>query len=341
MIDQHSSLSLPFENPGREVIFHRWKKDMLRYEKLYKHYPVVPIIESRDLIGDKGIKLETKKTPKYVIEGGLNTGGKITQRKYQRTSERELLSKTLEIPLSTVKIPLGSISGSCIGGWSSINYTLEDEHIILYIPTGEPITLLSYDYKGFVKEHNLEVSEYFSEYFGSMPRRVICPTDIKDSKGRNKKIEVYDVFGLLISAKQINEKYDIWVCNIQWSMAYLMVKIFNSLDPKIVFTAEEQYLLCRQIVTDGEYPSIDVYGKYNITHSRLNTMKRDKEMIYGIKALQLQPEKMYPKQPACINNKKFDPETSEYFMTDARKLDGFIEWTTNPYPEYTNKSIRS
>jgi hypothetical protein len=69
-------------------------------------------------------------------------------------------------------------------------------------------------------------------------------------------------------------------------------------------------------------------------------MKRDKEKIYNIRAAQLQPGNMYPKPPECPNNKEFDPSTSEYFMTDARKMDGFIEWTLNPYPEFTNKSLR-
>lgn len=40
MIDQHLALSNPFTNPGREVIFDRWKKDCDRYDMLYKYYPI-------------------------------------------------------------------------------------------------------------------------------------------------------------------------------------------------------------------------------------------------------------------------------------------------------------
>lgn len=339
MIDQHSSLSLPFENPGMEVIFHRWKKDMTRYSKLYKHYPVVPVAESRNLISDTGITLETKSTKKYETEGGLQTQSPPKGR-YQRTVERERLAKTMEIPMQTVKVPLADISGSCISGWGAIDYKLEEDYVTLSIPTGEPVTVASHNYTDFLKEHKLEVSDYYSEYFGSMPRRVLCSSGLKDSRGRNKKIEVYDIYGVLVSAKQISEKHDVWVCNPQWVMVYLLVKIFSSENPKIIFTAEEQYLRCRQIVLEGEYPSIEVYGEQNFTHSRLNSMKRDKERIYTIRAAQLQPGNMYPKPPECLNNKEFDPETSEYFMTDARKMDGFIEWTVNPYPEFTNKSLR-
>lgn len=43
MIDVHSSLSFPFDGAGGvygEIIFDRWKKDITRYNKLYKHYPI-------------------------------------------------------------------------------------------------------------------------------------------------------------------------------------------------------------------------------------------------------------------------------------------------------------
>jgi ribosomal protein S18 acetylase RimI-like enzyme len=41
-LDMHLSFSLPYENPPQENIFHRWKKDKIRYELLEKFYPLVP-----------------------------------------------------------------------------------------------------------------------------------------------------------------------------------------------------------------------------------------------------------------------------------------------------------
>lgn len=40
MIDQHRALSLPFENPPLETVFGRWKKDIVRYDLLYKSFPI-------------------------------------------------------------------------------------------------------------------------------------------------------------------------------------------------------------------------------------------------------------------------------------------------------------
>jgi hypothetical protein len=332
MIDQHSSLSMPFENPGREVIFHRWKKDLVRYDKLYKHYPIVSV---EDVIEtphhNNGITISKKPRGKY----GTVIGG------YTRSLERERKAKELELPMQLVDVPLDSIRGGCICGWGAVGYVLSDAEITLQIPTGESISIASNNYKEFIKVNSFEIAEYYSEYFGKLPRRVVCPSDIRDRKKRRKNIEIFDVFGLLISAKQISKKYDVWVCNIQWSMLYLLVSIFSSDNPRIVFTAEEQYLKCRELVDNGDVPSIEVYGTANFTHSYLNMMKRNKERIYLIKAPQLQPVNMYPKPPGCLNDKKFDPETSEYFMTDGREIDTFIEWTLNPYPEYTLQSKKN
>lgn len=41
MVDQHRALSMPYENAPREVILHRWEKDMKRFDLLYKHYPII------------------------------------------------------------------------------------------------------------------------------------------------------------------------------------------------------------------------------------------------------------------------------------------------------------
>ncbi len=39
-VDVHSSLSFPYDNSPREVIFERWSKDIKRFNKLAEHYPV-------------------------------------------------------------------------------------------------------------------------------------------------------------------------------------------------------------------------------------------------------------------------------------------------------------
>lgn len=38
-VDMHSALALPYDNAPREVIFHRWRKDLCRFNKLAAAYP--------------------------------------------------------------------------------------------------------------------------------------------------------------------------------------------------------------------------------------------------------------------------------------------------------------
>lgn len=320
MIDQHSSLSLPFQDAGREVIFNRWRKDMTRYDKLYKYYPVVPILELTPFA------LGVLHTP--PPKGG--------GRNYIRTPDREKLAKYLELPLRTVRVRLADIGGSCISGWGGVDYKIDTdgEYVDLLIPEGEPITLASDDYKSFVSRHGLTSPEYYSEYFGKIPRSLVCSSKQLDTKGLSVRTEIYDTFGMKVAAKKISEKHDVYVCNLQWSMLYLLIKVFSSHSPSIVFTAEEQYLRCRQLVEDGMVPSIEVYGQHNFTHAYLNRLKKDKEKIYSIKADNLQPSNAYPRPPGCTTDKEFDPEQSEYFKTDNRRLPNFVEWTLDPYPSF-------
>lgn len=321
MIDQHNALSIPFENPGREVIFHRWKKDMLRYDKLYKYYPVVATIE--DPI-DPGITLSMSSKTKY------RTGG------YTRTVEREAMSKELELELIEIEIKFSDIKGGCVCGWGGIGYTINEknESIIMKIPNNEYISVASHDYKEFVKTNSLTINEYYSEYFGQIPRYVTCNTQIKDFDNNTKMLQVFDTYGLLLSAEKVSDKYDVYICNTQWCMAYLMNRIFKPDNRKSLFTAEERYLYCRELVKDGKTPVIDVYGTDNFTSSYINMVKRNKEMIYNIKAVRMQPTNFYPSLPECYRKNTFDIESSQYFMIDGRKLDSFIEFNINPYPEY-------
>jgi hypothetical protein len=66
--DMHLAFCFPFNDPPREDVFHRWRKDLARFALLAKHYP----------IGDKGSafalpgKYETKTAPYTVSLAGTD-----------------------------------------------------------------------------------------------------------------------------------------------------------------------------------------------------------------------------------------------------------------------------
>lgn len=311
MMDQHRSLSLPFENPGQEVIFHRWKKDMTRYDKLYSYYPLVP---------------EKQLSPKT---------------NYVRTIRREQLARKLELTTRSVKIELDKLKNVCISGWGSLDYKIDNKYIILQIPIGEHVSISSYDWESFINDNNIKVINYYSEYIGKYPRRIICDYNLVNSDGDKVYLEIFDTFGMLLSSKLIDKVNNTYVCNLQWTMLYLLTRIFNTNYDKIRFTAEEFYIRCRYIVYKKEPPTIEVYGKYNITEASLYRKILNKEQIYGIQSSNLQPHRLYLKFPECKINKDFKYlDNNPFFIIDNRKVNKFKKNIIDPYPNYTNTSIK-
>lgn len=297
MADQHSALVQPFENPGREVIFHRWKKDMDRYDKLYAHYPIVDEIE-------------------YI-------------------KERQFTDETGASLLNMVDIilPLKLFANSCIEGWGAIDYTIKGNSINLSIPRNENIMVSSHNFEQFIRDGDLKVVSYRAEYFGKLPRRVIC------TGFGGHTIEILDTYGQLRSATKIAD--DVWMCNIQAAMLYLLVRIFSSRDKRVLHHAKTQYNRCRDLVMAGSVPSIDMYGTDVFTLSLLNRRMLTKEQIYSIKAPKRQPKHAYPTLPSCEISNTFDLESSPYFITDGREISLFTRHEIDPYPDFNSKKVKA
>lgn len=318
MIDQHSSLSRPFDNPGKEVIFSRWEKDMKRYDLLYKYYPVVL---------DSGIT--------YNITAVRNR--QISLRNViKRSPGRDIMSLKLEIPLSTIRIKLKDIKDLCIVGWCSIDYIIEGEYIIFNIPSEEPLSFASQNYENHL--NILTDYKFYNGYGDKLPRHILGNSSISDIK---KKIELFDISGLKLSATKISEKYNIYVCNIQWSMLYLMIKILYNKNKRVVFTAEEQYLYCRQLVKVNDErhhnPNTDMYGNINPTFTHIISLKKYKEQIYQIKTILQQPGNIKYTKGCDISKYSFDYNTSPYYQEDMREVAGFIKYNIDSYPDYTRE----
>ena len=71
-LDVHSSLSFPYDNAPREVIFDRWKKDVERFNMFNEVYP----LDSGDDDGDKN-NSESKVEKEYSLELGFVYTGSI------------------------------------------------------------------------------------------------------------------------------------------------------------------------------------------------------------------------------------------------------------------------
>ena len=309
MIDQHSALSFPYTNPGKEVIFQRWEKDMKRYNMLHKHYPVVPTREVK----------------------------KQNRIKELRTISREKLSKKLLIPMTVINIHINMLENTILCGWGSVSYKKNNDTITIRLPKGEPLSLASHDYKSYITKNNLRIKSFHCQYIGKLPQRVVCYSGIRDKDNDEIDIEIFDIYGLLLSAEKINDEFNIWVCCTQWSMLYLMIKIFSSDDKKIIFTAEELYVECRQLVINGKYPSPVVCGIYNYSRDFIYSLNRTKALIYSIPIDNKRPINKYPVLPLCEITEKYDPSVNKI---DSSSVNELISYNIDPYPEFNTSTVK-
>lgn len=291
MVDQHIALSNPLENPGREVIFHRMKKDMVRYDLLYNHYPVV--------LGEEKTRMRMR--------------------------------DTLFISTRTVTIPLSFLRNACIGGWISIDYKITDKDIIVTLPSSQRLTIISYDYKQFIKDNNLKIISYISSFAEKLPRSVVCSSPFEND------IEIYDTFNSMISAHQIHKKLNIWVCDLQWTMIFLLVNRVMG-DPRLIFTSEEYYLRCRELVTNGEIMKLSVYGIHNKSFPFLNTLKTDKAYIYNIKNKNIKPPPVNLNYPDCNIDVDFNISNIYQYSIGGEEVESFCNWELEPFPDYAPES---
>lgn len=95
MIDQHLALSNPFANPGQEVIFERWKKDCIRYDALYKHYPI-PAPKPSELPSKK-YAFHTVKINKDLLKGNV-IGGWAAFQIYSDTDISGTIATSVTLP---------------------------------------------------------------------------------------------------------------------------------------------------------------------------------------------------------------------------------------------------
>lgn len=84
-LDMHSSFCYPYDNPPFEVIFHRWEKDLKRFNKLDSYYPVETKSEGWKTVTRE---LEFKMIPPNVLLAGFISIALITN-KYRITGRTE------------------------------------------------------------------------------------------------------------------------------------------------------------------------------------------------------------------------------------------------------------
>lgn len=344
MIDQHRSLSLPYENSPWEVISHRWKKDAKRYDMLYELYP-----------------LKAKMLKNYKISSSSS-------------SDSTNLLKKEKNPAKILSIKISSLvfKNECIGGLSGLLFwkkTAENQGFsskLSFFADKKKIDKLfgtiEIDETGFVFNlpNNLKGVTVYTDSINKLKQKISDSNNIINETMYNRfldklpfsirldnKFELFDNYGSLLSA--FRQSNDIYVSNLQNILLYLLCQLLILKDIQHVPMLDvyyNGYLLGIEIIEWASLkmsqnykkksytniysdflPTHTIYGVSEISDSYINAKKIFLEKLKEIKKTNIQPNNIY--NDTFINKKiptkfyKFNPEKSFIFNFDGTQTDKY------------------
>lgn len=202
MMDMHLAFCFPMENPPHEDVFHRWSKDLKRYNILNNYYPPEPQTQGRnETYKTIHARLDTPLCSNYVLHG-------FAAYAVIRSQLSDLLDKS-DLPNLSISFPDSADSGS---------------FITLDIPELVPSALVvaSYEMSSVFKE-NRQVEFYnfymdiFPEYVKSAADDTSCNVIAVSTKNRL----------LAVNSLQFKGK-EIKIVSPQYLLLYFLVESFRS-----------------------------------------------------------------------------------------------------------------
>jgi len=343
-IDVHSSLSFPFDNPPREVIFSRWanSKDVKRFNLLNKYYPTP--VDASKVKALKPITFDLAYT-KYVFDGFVAYGVILESLNQLIENFNLALDKQAKKPAKITLNPKVIL----------LNFQADLKNKTITVDTlNDKLEFVHFAPNVIVKDRQLTPTYYYS-YLSLIPKHVISEEKtyrvvIKSTDGRYISIHRADCHGqqftivgvqfllmqLLAYANYYPEAADTYhayynslllIIDQAEDIFYKMLTLNGG--PPVVNLHEltgEAKNIAKLIFASPFFPTIKVWGRDNFSERDeiqlmrvINERSRDKTN----KTITL-PQGYHPKRQKDINapvHPTFDYESSEYFIKDGRKLD--------------------
>lgn len=321
-IDQHRSLSYPYENSPYENILNRLEKDITRYELLYKYYPmrilytIGTTVNLKDYMIPKAVFLDQcingfMALSYWVMEAkkmGFKTDTDIGKCDFKKLLKNGDMGDNIH-----VQIP------NDINGITIYSDNMEDLYKkITGIDTDNAISPYISDSKTTI---------FFERFLDKLPRKIIIDN-------------IYELFdnNQMITAHKASDR--IYISNIQHIMTYILVNyiiLTKMSNTKKSYAYYAGYMLCRSILewASGEYknnennedkleqimrflPTTEYYGIKNINDSYVvanykfeqknDPSNMDQKDSYS------QPKHMYDKD---LFNKKSIPKYFDFDIKDS------------------------
>lgn len=339
-IDIHRSLCHPYENSPYETILYRPKKDMSRYDKLYKYYPLIapniknPIIELNNI---ETISLKT--FDKQCITGFFALNYWLIEAK--------------KLGYSSSKYDFGSYNII----YDDENANDESPILKFQIPIdSHGITLYSDNIKDIYEiiKSNFSTTEerFYNKFLDKLPRKIILDNKWELLEN-NHKIAAH-------KASFANElKLEIHIANLQNVMMYLLINFIlltKIKDEKRGYSFYMGYLSCKELIEWASnkyysikpetadlqnikdklkqfFPTSETYGEKNMSDAYIvakhkfdlknKTLSVDERYKYA------QPKNIYDRdlQYNKIPKKylEFNIHNSEVFKLDGENIPNFLK----------------
>lgn len=317
-IDLHSSLAFPFDFAPREVIFDRWRKDISRYNQMWKAYPVdakPPKDEGRELV-------VAESYTRWVFHG---------------FAAYALLYTALE-----ALVKKHGVDRSALKDIIKARFKPDGERIRFTSPVGR-IEFLHFEPSEVLLAHKLCNVKHYAGVMGAIPKRAIC-NNVTES---NIQLVVHSTAHRMVCiAPVVIDKARYKCAGAQYLLYYFMAAAYNveHIDGKdadvksmrdlylsyyvstlrMINVAEKIYAKDIDSMSDEDLnksiflPNVYVYGNSNESENY--------EINIGQIHMALGMSKDEPRLPTNYypgrghGRPQFDYEASPYFIKDGREL---------------------
>lgn len=316
-IDLHSSLSFPFDNPPREVIFDRWRKDITRFNKLHTAYPIVPA-KNPDLSILKEVTI-SKDYSKMVFHGFAAYGllfralcDLVTKNGVDKAIMNDVLRVPFVITADRIKFssPMGKIELVHFDPSEAV-HTLRLSNIHKYASVLDKVPKRQIAHNA--TSNNVKVIVYSSSH------RLLCIAPVPIAETRFKCVGVQYLLYYFMSMAYNHEYVD----GKDAGLRDLYLAFYNS-TLKMIAIAEK--ILSSQVATMEDdalnkciwLPNVYTYGNDNINESAEAGLQAIKTMLGESVDSAPLPINYYPARGRAPPT--FDYGSSSAFIKDGREL---------------------
>ncbi len=313
-VDVHSSLSFPYDNAPREVIFERWNKDIKRFNKLVAHYPITA----------PTAMVPTRPTT-TGLKGYVFTGFAAYAILHHEFSKLSTIGGYVGGHLSDSHIISGGLRVVDSGlEFDSLDHTTEIVH---------------FDIQKSVVDIGGKHVKHYEPYINLLPERV-------EAAVGESKVVIYSSKHRLLSTNTVRIKdATVRITNIQFLLKYFLSMYFVSRpSPKLAGTYLSRYvsLLCMIAIAESKYTSMDdpvttlffptvrTYGNENINLAREIALNRLYSDLDGIPPYKV-PYNYYPARSKArgMGHPQFTPRDLEFFRVEGLEIMVRVPQSTN------------